>query len=267
MVTSSKSSPATAAPTKRKRNGGAQHAAAETRPLRALDEMRAGTTKSLNAALIERLRADLIRGNIAPSVKLKIPEICAAYGVSPGVAREALSRLVPEGLIDFTDQRGFRTPPLTAASILDITRVRLMVEKEALVDAMHHGTDEWEAQILAAQHRLQSSQRLSGEGDFAQSDEWSLRHKQFHCALLGACTSPWLIRLHNMLYDQTERYRFIAAKGGNVATGRRRNVESEHTQIAEAVISRDEGTALRLIEQHLTRTAERALAAAGLIEP
>ena len=70
-----------------------------------------------------------------------------------------------------------------------------------------------------------------------------------------------------MLYDQTERYRFIAAKGGNVATGRRRNVESEHTQIAEAVISRDEGTALRLIEQHLNRTAERALAAAGLVEP
>ena len=242
---------------------GGPRAARSPRPL---DELRAGTTKSLNAALMERLRAHLITGAIAPDVKLKIPDVCADYGVSPGVAREVLSRLASEGLIDFTDQRGFRTPPLTADAIKDITRVRLLVERDALIDAMHHGTDEWEAQIVAAQHRMQSFERLSEVSNFGISEEWSLRHKEFHRALVGACTSPWLIRLHSMLYDQTERYRFIAAKGGNLATGRRRNTSSEHAQLAEAVIARDEATALRLMEQHLNRTADRALAAAGLAD-
>ena len=217
-----------------------------------LDDLRAGTKKSLNAALIERLRSDLIKGEIAPGTKLKIPDICARYNVSPGVSREALSRLVPEGLIDFTDQRGFRTPPLSARMIRDITRARFVIEREA--------------QIIAAEHRLQSCERQIGDGNIGENDEWSLLHKQFHYALLSACTSNWLIRLHDMLYHQTERYRYIAAKGGNSATGRRRNTSGEHSQIAEAAIKRDEREVIRLMEQHLNRTAERAIAAANLVE-
>lgn len=231
-----------------------------------LDDLRAGTKKSLNAALIERLRSDLIKGEIAPGTKLKIPDICARYTVSPGVSREALSRLVPEGLIDFTDQRGFRTPPLSARMIRDITRARFVIEREALIDAMHHGTADWEAQIIAAEHRLQSCERQIGDGNIGENDEWALLHKQFHYALLSACTSNWLIRLHDMLYHQTERYRYIAAKGGNSATGRRRNTSGEHSQIAEAAIKRDEREVIRLMEQHLNRTAERAIAAANLVE-
>lgn len=233
---------------------------------RALDDLRIGTTKSLNAALIETLRADLVRGEIAPDVKLKIPDICTRYGVSPGVAREALSRLVPEGHVDFVDQRGFRTPPISSAGIRDITRVRSLIEKEALIDSMRHGDADWESQILAALHRLSSCQKHNPDVNFGLTDEWSERHKEFHRALIGACTSPWLIRMHNMLYDQTERYRFIAAKGGNTATGRARDVGSEHDRIAEATIAGDETEATRLMGLHLQSTADRALAVAELMD-
>lgn len=234
------------------------------RPARVLDDLRAGTTKSLNAALIERLRSDLLSGQIPPNTKLKIPAICERYEVSAGVAREALSRLVPDGLIDFTDQRGFRTPTLTVESILDITRVRLLIEREALIESMKNGTHEWEAQILAAQHRLQ---RFVGENDssgYPPSEEWAFYHKEFHRALIAGCGSPWLIRMHNLLYDQTERFRFIAAKGGNIATGERRDIGGEHGDIAKAVMSRDVDLALKLMEHHLVKTSERALAAADL---
>lgn len=233
-------------------------------PAHVLDDIRAGSKKSLNAALIEKLRNDLVKGVIEPDVKLKIPAVCERYGVSPGVAREALSRLVPEGLVDFADQRGFRTPPITASSIEDITRVRLLVETEALVDSMEHGDDEWEGRILAALHRLQSCEAGNESDGMAGTDEWSRRHKVFHQELVSACTSDWLIRLHNVLYDQSERYRYLAAKRGNTATGTRRNVTSEHAQMAEAVIARDQRTVLRLLDQHLRRTADRALAAAKL---
>ena len=233
---------------------------------RVLDEMRAGTTKSLNAALLEQLRADLLSGGIDPDVKLKIPDLCQQYGVSPGVAREALSRLVPEGLVDFTDQRGFRTPPITAAGITDITRVRMLIEREALIDAMRNGTSAWESEIIAAQYRLQRCERDTEAASSHESTEWTARHKEFHCALIAACTSPWLVRLHNLFYDQTERYRFISAKAGNVATGARRNVVDEHGQIVQAVIGRDEELAVKLMENHLQRTADRVLAALGMLK-
>lgn len=230
------------------------------RAVHSLDALRSGKTKSLNAALLERLRADLVTGEIAAGSKLKIPEICERYRVSPGAAREALSRLVPEGLVDFVDQRGFRAPPVTAAGLRDITRVRLLIEREALIDAMRHGDETWESEILAAQHRLLRCDRDKTIPYGSEPAEWTARHKEFHQALIAACTSPWLIRMHNMLYDQTERYRAISARAGARTHGPKRDVKGEHSRIADAVIARDETRAVQLIEEHLERTADRVLA-------
>jgi len=228
--------------------------------VRSLDALRSGTTKSVNAALLERLRGDLVTGEIPAGAKLKIPDICERYGVSPGAAREALSRLVPEGLVDFIDQRGFRSPPVTVAGLKDITRVRLLIEREALIDAMRHGDEAWESEILAAQHRLLRCDRSTTIPYGSEPAEWTARHKEFHQALIAACTSPWLIRMHNMLYDQTERYRAISARAGMTAPGPKRDVKGEHSNIADSVIARDEAKAIQLMEEHLTRTADRVLA-------
>lgn len=227
--------------------------------IHSLDAKRSGNAKSLNAVLLERLRGDLVTGEIAAGVKLKIPDICERYGVSPGAAREALSRLVPEGLVDFIDQRGFRSPPVTVAGLKDITRVRLLIEREALIDAMRHGDEAWESEILAAQHRLLRCDRDKSIPYGLEPAEWTARHKEFHQALIAACTSPWLIRMHNMLYDQTERYRAISARAGSTTRGPKRDVKGEHSRIADAVIARDEATAVQLMEEHLGRTADRVL--------
>jgi DNA-binding GntR family transcriptional regulator len=93
-----------------------------------------------------------------------------------------------------------------------------------------------------------------------ESAEWSARHKEFHQALIAACTSPWLIRLHNMLYDQTERYRAISARAGPHVKGPKRDTKREHADIAKATIGRDEAAAVQMMESHLLRTAERVLA-------
>lgn len=243
------------------RKGAAAPANAGSRRGRPLDSLREGTKKSLNAALIEKLRTDILMGAIIPAVKLKIPDICDRYDVSAGVAREALSRLVPEGLVDFTDQRGFSSPTLTIDDIRDITRVRIFIEREALLDAMRNGDDTWEGGILAAQHRLDRCERDADDVHFRESMEWSARHREFHQALVAGCTSGWLLRLHDMFYNQTERYRFISARASAEGGGKRRNVIGEHGSIVEAVLARDEVRAVDLLEKHLARTSERVIAA------
>ena len=225
-----------------------------TKAYRPLDALRAGTTKSLNAALLERLREDLLSGVYEPGSKLKIPDICESYRVTPGAAREALSRLVSDGLVDFVDQRGFRVPGLSAKNVMDITRVRLLIEREAIVDAISHGDDNWEAEIVAAHHRLMRCSRDVDQPAGYRSREWTAKHKEFHQALIAGCTSPWLIRLHNNLYDQTERFRSFSARAvGNTPSGR--DVHKEHSDIVDAVLQRDKERAVALIEMHLSLTA------------
>jgi len=224
---------------------------------RGLDDARMGTTKSLTSMLRERIRADIITGDLPAGQKLKIGDLSGTYRVSPSIVREILSHLAAEGLVDSIDQRGFRAPVISEASVLDVTRVRLLTEREALLDAMRHGSDKWEADIVAAHYRLE---RCELEAVPTTSAEWSARHKEFHHALIAACSSAWLIRLHEMLYNQTERFRFISASFGDVATGTRRDVADEHARLAEAVIGRQEALAVDLMEAHLQRTAKRVLA-------
>jgi DNA-binding GntR family transcriptional regulator len=220
--------------------------------------LRSGTTKSLNAALLEAVRSDILTGVVEGGVKLKIPDLCATYGVSPGAAREALSRLVSEGLVDFVDQRGFRSAPVTPEGLRDTTRVRMLIETEALVDAMRHGDEAWEGAILSAQHLLAHTERTA-DPDPRASAKWALRHKEFHQALVAACTSPWLLRLHALFYDQTERYRVISRRMETSEAIPPRTVSDEHEQIVRAVLARDETRAIELMREHLDTTMRRVL--------
>lgn len=220
---------------------------------RPLDAVRTGKM-SVNAALLEVLRADMLSGAIQPGVKLKIPELCERYEVSTGAVREALSRLVPEGLVDFEDQRGFWSTPIDLAGLHDITRVRILVEREAIRDAIMHGDKKWEEDVVRAYEALSEIDRHSGD---AEVREWTTRHKNFHLSLVSACGSPWLIRLHNLFYDQTERQRLVVVTASDILHRPVRDVDAEHEKLVKMVLARDVERVMFLMESHLRITVDR----------
>src|SRR6185312_2687275 len=105
------------------------------------------------------------------------------------------------------------------------------------------GDVDWEARLVAGFHRLsRTPERATGDPARA-SDEWAEAHAAFHTALVEGCGSPWLMRLHNQLYDQSERYRRLSVS----MTSRRRNIGGEHQRIVDAVLARDADKAVRLL--------------------
>jgi DNA-binding GntR family transcriptional regulator len=66
-------------------------------------------------------------------------------------------------------------------------------------------------------------------------EAWEGANRAFHAALVSACGSPWLIRLRDVLYQQSERYRRVSL---NVSP-RRRCVHEEHLAIVEAALARN----------------------------
>ena len=83
-----------------------------------------------------RLRKDVLVGTFPAGVKLKVEELQQAYGFSSSPLREALSRLAQEGLVRADERRGFRVAPLSSEDLEDITRMRLMLDVQALEDAI-----------------------------------------------------------------------------------------------------------------------------------
>jgi DNA-binding GntR family transcriptional regulator len=215
--------------------------------------------KSLTATVANTLQKDLISGAYLPGAKLPIVPLAKHYGVSPGAVREALSRLISEGLVEFNEQRGFRAAPVSKAALMDITRTRIMLDVNALRIAIREGDVDWEADVLAAQHRLSNCSHF--EVDSRRINPvWVGLHRDFHRTLIFPCGSEWLVRFHDMLFDQTARYRSLESIYGQTErSDARRDVVGEHAEIVRAVVARDADAAAAVLERHYLTTAEHLI--------
>jgi DNA-binding GntR family transcriptional regulator len=202
-----------------------------------------------------RLRKDIVAGRLPAGGKLKLETLVAGYGVGMSPLRDALARLVGDGLAASEGQRGFWVPPLSLAEFDDITRVRRLVESEALALSIQQGDARWELGVRAAFAALDEAERaLPGRAEALSVEiaaQWEGCNRAFHAALVAACGSPLLIQLQDRLYLQSERYRWVSLKTSRGD----RPVDEEHRAIFDAAIARNPLRAVRMIESHLAQTA------------
>jgi len=208
---------------------------------------------TLATAISERIRSEILTGKKKPGAKLRLDEIRAQFGVSWSPIREGLSRLLAEGLVTTEDQRGFRVAPVSKAHLADIIRNRVALESMALRASIERGDDAWEADLVAAHHRLSKFETRRWEG--RELDQWEVWHRTYHDALIRGCGSPILLQFCNALHDVNYRYRqlFLATHEPD------RDVAAEHRAIAEAALARDVAQACRLLEAHIERTGHNIL--------
>lgn len=200
------------------------------------------------------IRHDIVRGKWSPNQALRMASLSKQYDMGFSPIREALSRLQADGLVTLAPLRGFAVSPLSTEEMWDTVNVRILIETEALQLAIKLGDDAWEAGIVSSLHALLlQSQRAKGGSD---NDLWELerRHHTFHHQLISACNSPRLIAYFERLYVETERYRIPLLLAGGTATDR--NIQEEHSRIADATIARKTDAACKLLAEHYRKTAE-----------
>jgi DNA-binding GntR family transcriptional regulator len=107
----------------------------------------------------------------------------------------------------------------------------------------------WEAGILAAEHRLRSKIVVVGAED--PKLKWRENHAAFHTALVSACGSRRLLSLHSQLYEQSERYRALMFQ-----VGKDRDTEGEHHRIVEFALARNADALVEAMVKHLRTTTQ-----------
>lgn len=209
---------------------------------------------TLASTICDRIRTEVLAGRRKPNSKIRLEELKAEFGVSWSPIREAVSRLVAEGLILAQEQRGYRVAPASRTDLAEVLRLRVLLESMALRTSIEKGDDAWEADVLAAHHRLTKYE--SRRESAIEKEHWETWHRTFHDALIRACESPILLQFCHMLHDMNDRYRriFLAAHKFD------RDVGSEHRAISDAALSRDPKTACALLEAHIERTGRNILA-------
>ncbi len=224
----------------------------------------AANAPTLASQAHDLLRRDILSGTLAPGQRLRTKDLQARYGLGLSPLRESLQRLSAEGIVVNDTQRGFAVAPVSVAELRDLTVARTALESTMLPMAMQLGSADWEGDIVAAFHRLSRTPLPHDPAAMADASLWELRHRSFHHALVAGCGSPWLLRLHGQLVDQSERYRKIRILHHLESQAQVRDVNAEHQAVMEAVLRRDAAQAVALMTQHLVATSD---ATARLMAP
>src|SRR5260370_56617 len=145
----------------------------------------------------DRGERDIIAGLHASGTRIGINDLVQRYEIGARPMREGLSRVISRGLIIGIGQRGFRVADISREDLLDITRMRTVVEIEALRLAMTHGDDAWEAGIVSALHQMRRHIERTGNEFREGAPDFDRLHKGFHTALLAACGSKRLLTAHS----------------------------------------------------------------------
>jgi DNA-binding GntR family transcriptional regulator len=196
------------------------------------------------------LRKEILQGSLLPGSRLRIEHLRQRFATAINPVREALNRLVAEGLVDLEDHKGFSVSRISLEVWRDLLEVRCILEVEAVRRSIANGTEEWRDEIVVSLHRLLRSPRFHDEARTVRNAEWEIYHHRFHRALIACCGSPRILAMCDDLREQSDRYRAVAATSQRART----DYNQEHELIAKAALDGDAATAATLLEAHYRKT-------------
>ncbi len=210
-------------------------------------------TSTIGASTYQRIKRDIIFGELEPGTKLKLEALKERYSASLSTLRETLNRLASDGFVEAPEQRGFFVTPVSREDLLEIAELRSLIECHALELSIKNGDTDWEGDLVAAHHKLHLLEQKLLNGDDAEKETWKRYDFEFHQALIAACNSKNLMSVHAIVFDKYLRYQML------VLTYRGEVAANEHKAMFDAALRRDTDTATSILRQHIQNGLDHAL--------
>ena len=133
------------------------------------------------------LRKNITSGVFMPSEPLRMEPLRERYETGFSPIREALSRILADGLVELEPNRGFRVAAMSREDLFDIAFARIAVETAAVRRAIELGDERWEADLVGAMYRFEKLSGLSKFDDEQKLAAWEEAHDALHTAIISAC--------------------------------------------------------------------------------
>jgi DNA-binding GntR family transcriptional regulator len=212
-----------------------------------LSELEPVERRSTAAIVADRLRTAIMRGTFPPGTQLGEVELAARLGVSRGPLREAMQRLVAEGLLRSERHRGLFVRDLDEADVRDVYTARAAVERAAgllLLTGDRAAAAERLTAALARMEEVEDDPVALADADHA-----------FHHEFVAASGSPRLRRMADALLVETRMC--LAALQDTLPPAAA--LIAEHRELRDAVRDGDTERLTAVLEAHMTDAVERIL--------
>jgi len=194
--------------------------------------------RTIPEQIAETLRRDIISGRLAADMSLREQELSVRFAVSRGPVRDALARLVQQGLIVSEPNKGVRVARAPSNTVRPlVTKIRCTIEVFALDSGFEkitpEDTDHWDS-------ILQDLRSACERRDVNELREIDIR---FHEAIIQSHDER---DLHALWQPVTMRTMIVYSPLGNLMDS-----YMEHRAILDAIRAGDKSAAIRALESNI----------------
>lgn len=187
-----------------------------------------GSGTKLHDEIYFRLQHALIVGELVPGQAFAMRSLAEQFGTSPIPVRDALKRLVAEGVLMMTAGRSVYVPIMDRNRFLEILRVRLMLEPDLALRSTDLITDQQIATMIEMDERMQASV------DDDDPRTYLAMNYNFHFILYGATRSTVELPIVRSLWMQAGPFlNFLFRTHGTT------RAKNHHAEIIRALRRRD----------------------------
>jgi DNA-binding GntR family transcriptional regulator len=189
----------------------------------------------------EGLRAEILRGDLAPGQRLVEGDLTERFGASRAGVRAALMDLTAEGLVERIQHRGARVRVVSIDEAIEITECRMVLEGLCAAKAARRRSEEDGAELTELGRRMRVAVE---DGDLLGYSELN---QTLHGRIREISGQRTAARTIERLRDQFVRHQFrLALRPGRAATSL-----PEHERIIDAVVAGNADAAERAMRAHL----------------
>ena len=203
------------------------------------------TTQEL---VLDELRRRILVGELRPGEPIRPDRVAAELRVSRVPVREALKILEGEGQVRYRAHHGYALAELRRGDLLEIYRIRQLLEDEAVRAAVPRLRD---ADLMTMREACEEMEAI-GAADVAAM---AVANRRFHLTLLASSNMPHLLHHIGLLWNASDHYRSVYY----LDEAHRAEVNEDHRRILDAATARDVEALRALLEHH----RDRAIAGLG----
>ncbi len=198
--------------------------------------------RSIAERAYQRIRLGIVECRLAPGQRLTEASIAARLQVGETPAREALRRLVLEGLVRVAPRHGYAVAPITLRDVHELFELRLLIEPAMAGLAAVHSP----ASAIARLREL-------GQIGYADGSQDSVRkflraNTEFHEYIAHLSGNERVAHVLSQLLAESERL----INFGMLTHPQSESTVDEHQKLIEALANKDAESARAIMERHVT---------------
>lgn len=201
--------------------------------------------KTSSDVVFDTLYRQITQLELLPGTKISEAETAKEFGLSRQPVREAFTRLAGLNLLLIRPQRATIVRPFSRTVIDQARFIRSAVEFEVVRCASRARVKGYDAEIRA---NLKAQRKAISKQDATRFHDLDY---QFHRLLCASANKAFAFEIIAANKAQVDRLCMLALTDADAMT----RLESDHTELVEAIFRGDEQKALEILRVHLERLA------------